>query len=102
MKIKDSLIKFVLPKVVKKITISLIESLGLNRVGDEEYIIENQKLFEENFWLFLSDSVKLELLLSEQIKHRSDIDELKNEVRLLEDRLDNITITYRKKEDDYY
>ena len=93
MNIPESIIKMhFLVGTRKKITQKFLSELGLYWDGSD-YIVEDVNLFEEKVWLFLSDQQKLDLLLEQQTKHSSEIDELKNNLKRLEDRLDNLRIS---------
>lgn len=93
MKILESIIKayFVLDER-KRFTSKALSDLGLWYDGTD-YNVENLHLFEQKVWTFLSDQQKLDLLLEQQTQHNSEISELKNSVKRLEDRLDNLRIS---------
>lgn len=95
MNIPESIIKmYFLHGTKKRITQKLLSKLGLYWDGSD-YIVEDVNLFEEKIWLFLSDQQKLDLLLEQQTKHSSEMHELKNNLKRLEDRLDNLRISTR-------
>ena len=94
MQISDEILKAAVPKGTKRITASLLYKLGLQHIYRTKYVIEDVELFRKHVWSCLTDPQKLELLLSEISEHRQEIDELKNSVASLENKMSGIRLAF--------
>ena len=91
MKIPERIVILALPKGTKKITTKVLTALGLWFDGDD-YIVENQDLFEQKVWCCLEESQKIELLLNQQLKYEEELSEIKSSLAYIQNRLDNLRI----------
>jgi hypothetical protein len=93
MKIEKEIIKNIYPDVRKR-SVKLYQTLGIASLGNDEYLINDINSFIKNFWSKLNDEQKANLFLTQVLEHENVLDELKNRMRWIEDRLDNLKITY--------
>ena len=93
MKIDKSILKSIHPKH-GRLSVKLIENLGIEILSFNEYRITNDDAFIKNFWSKLSEEQKVSLFLTQLVEYDESINELKNSLRTIEDRLDNLKITY--------
>jgi len=94
MQISDEIIKAAVPKGTKRITASVLYKLGLHQIYGAKYIIDDVELFHNHVWAYLTDQQKLELLLSEISEHRQEIDDLRNSVASLENKMSNVRLAF--------
>jgi hypothetical protein len=93
MKIDKSILKSIYPNH-GRLSVKLIENLGIEIISFNEYRITNADTFSKNFWSKLSEEQKVSLFLTQLVEYDESINELKNSLRTIEDRLDNLKITY--------
>lgn len=93
MKIDKSILKSIYPNH-GRLSVKLIENLGIEIISFNEYRITNAATFIKNFWSKLSEEQKVSLFLTQLVEYDESINELKNSLRTIEDRLDNLKITY--------
>jgi hypothetical protein len=93
MKIDASILKSVCPDRTR-LTIKQISNLGLDCLYDDDYCITDTNMFINNFWCKLTEQQKASLFLAQLVKYDNTINDLENSIRSIENRLDNLKITY--------
>ena len=93
MKIDKSILKSIYPNH-RKITHEHIDNLGIECNYANDYSIADIYKFLNNFWSKLSDEQKASLFLNHLVEYNETINDLKNDIRSIQDRLDNLKITY--------
>ena len=93
MKIDKEIIKSIYPNH-RKVTTKLINDLGIDCVSYDQYVITNNNIFIKNFWSKLNEEQKTGLFLTQLVEHNNDIDDLKNRLSSIEEKLLNLKITY--------
>ena len=94
MQISKETILAVVPKGIKRITDSVLHKLGLHHIYAAKYIIDDVELFHKHVWACLTDQQKFEILLSEISEHRQEIDDLRNSVASLENKMSNVRLAF--------
>ena len=93
MKIDKEMLKSVCPHR-DRLTIKQISNLGLDCLHFDEYCINDTNIFINNFWSKLTKEQQVSLFLTQLTEYDNTINDLKTEIRLIQDRLDNLKVTY--------
>lgn len=93
MKIDKEMLKSVCPHH-SRLTIKQISNLGLDCLHFDEYCITDTNMFISNFWSKLTEQQKASLFLTQVVEYDNTINDLKHEIRFIQDRLDNLKVTY--------
>lgn len=77
-----------------RITSKQIQALGIDCIGYDEYRITNLNSFMKNFWSKLTEEQKATLFLTQLIEYSENLNDLKDDIRNLENKIANLSISY--------
>lgn len=92
MKIDKQIIKSIYSNH-RKVTTKLINALGIDCIYCDEYVITDKNSFIKNFWNKLNEEQKASLFLTQLVEHDDTIDDFKNRLSSIEEKLSNLKIT---------